>query len=66
MARCWVCGKEGIMGRAVSHSKRHTPHRNLPNVHKRNLVINGEKTSLYACTRCVRTQYKQEKVSTKA
>ena len=66
MATCWICGKQGVMGRAVSHSKRHTPHRNMPNVHKRNLTIDGTKVTLYACTRCVRTQYKQEKAAAKA
>ena len=33
----------------------------MPNVHRRSLFIDGSKFSLYVCTRCARSQYKQEK-----
>ena len=46
------------MGRNVSHSKRHTPARWLPNVQRHTMVVNGARVRAYACTRCLRTQMK--------
>ena len=61
MASCAVCGKIGRMGRQVSHSKRHTPARWMPNVHVAHLPINGDSVRLMVCTRCMRTLYRTPK-----
>ncbi|MCK5212568.1 MAG: 50S ribosomal protein L28 [Dehalococcoidia bacterium] len=58
--KCEICGKGPIFGNKVSHSKRHTRRRWLPNVHRTNLVIDGMEFSVKICTRCLRTQYKTQ------
>lgn len=62
MAHCQVCGKIGGFGHNVSHSKRRTNTRWLPNVHRVTMVIGGERVRVKACTRCIRTQFKAPRV----
>jgi len=47
-----------MFGHNVSHSKRRTNTRSLPNIHPVSVVIDGEKKKLNLCTRCQRTQIK--------
>jgi large subunit ribosomal protein L28 len=56
--RCEICGKGVSFGHNVSHSKRRTPRRWLPNVQKTSIVINGVVRRVQACTRCIRTARK--------
>ncbi|UCH42481.1 MAG: 50S ribosomal protein L28 [Dehalococcoidales bacterium] len=56
--KCDICGKTTQFGHNVSHSKRHTKRRWVPNIHPATLVINGERKRLNLCTRCLRTQHK--------
>jgi large subunit ribosomal protein L28 len=58
MASCHICGKVGVMGRNVSHSKRHSPSRSLPNIQKQTIVVNGARVQVAACTRCLRNRLK--------
>ena len=58
MASCQICGKVGGSGHNVSHSKRRTNTRWLPNVHRATMVVNGLRVRVKACTRCIRSQYK--------
>jgi large subunit ribosomal protein L28 len=58
MAKCEICGKTAQTGNNVSHSKRHTKRKWAPNVHSANLVVNGRKTRLKICMRCLRTRQK--------
>lgn len=58
MAKCEVCGKGPQFGHNVSHSKRRTNRRWLPNIQKVSTVVNGQRVSLYMCTRCLRTRNK--------
>lgn len=58
MARCEICGKIPQSGNSVSHSKRHTKRKWLPNVQNTNVVVNGRKTRLKICMRCLRTRQK--------
>jgi large subunit ribosomal protein L28 len=58
MAKCRVCGKIGMFGHNVSHSKRATNMRQMPNVHRLRLEIEGRVQRLKLCTRCIRTYYK--------
>ena len=55
MAKCRVCGKSGQFGHNVSHSKRATKTRWLPNVHRVRLEVNGRVQRVRLCTRCLRT-----------
>jgi len=57
--KCDICGKQAHYGHSVSHSKKHTQRRWLPNVHRITITVNGEKKKVNICTRCLRTQYKQ-------
>ncbi len=56
--KCEVCGKIGMSGNNVSHSKRRTKTRFLPNVHKLTLSTDGEAKRIKICTRCLRTRHK--------
>ena len=56
--KCGVCGKIGMSGNNVSHSKRRTKTRFLPNVHKMTLQIDGKTGKVKICTRCLRSQHK--------
>jgi large subunit ribosomal protein L28 len=53
--RCDVCGKGPLYGHAVSHSKRATNRRFMPNLSKRTIVHEGRKQKLKVCTNCLRT-----------
>ena len=53
--KCEVCGKTLMFGRNISHSKRSTPTKFLPNIQKVMVVVNGESKRMKLCTRCLRT-----------
>ncbi len=56
--KCEICRKVGMSGNNVSHSKRRTKTRFMPNVHKLTIPINGTSTKVKICTRCLRTRHK--------
>jgi large subunit ribosomal protein L28 len=56
--RCDVCGKGPMTGNNVSHSKRHTRRRFMPNLHSTHILRAGLMVKAKVCTRCVRTQAK--------
>lgn len=56
--KCDICGKRVQFGHNVSHSKRRTNRKWLPNIHRTTVFIDGEKKRVSICTRCLRTQYK--------
>ena len=62
MASCHVCGKIGGFGHNVSHSKRRTNTRWLPNIHKATMVLDGKRVRVKACTRCIRSQFKAPRI----
>ncbi len=47
-----------MSGHNVSHSKRRTNRRFMPNVHSRRLSINGQRVRVNICTRCLRSLQK--------
>jgi large subunit ribosomal protein L28 len=47
-----------MTGNNVSHSKRRTNRRFLPNLHAVTIMRGNRPVSLTACTRCIRTQSK--------
>ena len=53
--RCAICGKGPQYGHNVSHSKRRTNRRFLPNLQKGRVVIDGRLMRARVCTRCLRT-----------
>ncbi|MBL7209336.1 MAG: 50S ribosomal protein L28 [Dehalococcoidia bacterium] len=56
--RCDICGKTVQYGNQVSHSKRHTKRRWLPNIQPATITVDGKPKRLNMCTRCLRTQHK--------
>ena len=56
--KCNACGKIGMWGNNVSHSKRRTRTRFMPNIHKVTQTVNGATKKVAICTRCVRSQHK--------
>ncbi len=57
--RCILCKKGPIAGKNVSHSKKRTRRRFLPNVQKKVFKLKNKVYKGYICTRCMRT-YKTE------
>lgn len=53
--RCDVCGKGPMTGNNVSHSKRRTRRRFMPNLHAAHVMRSGRLVKAKMCTRCVRT-----------
>ena len=58
MAKCYLCCKGPQVGFNVSHSKRHTKRRWLPNLQPRTIMFGGALKRVKVCTRCMRTQHK--------
>lgn len=56
--RCDVCQKGPMAGKNVSHSKRHTPRRFMPNLQVTRLRVGTRLIKARVCTRCIRTQTK--------
>ena len=56
--KCDTCGKIGTWGNNVSHSKRRTRTRFMPNVQKVTLTIKGSSQKVSICTRCLRSHHK--------
>ena len=54
-AQCEKCGKSVHSGFSVSHSKRHTHRRWLPNLRKVRLPGDGQAPRRRLCTRCLRS-----------
>jgi large subunit ribosomal protein L28 len=59
--KCDLCGKSPQFGHNVSHSKRHTNRRWVPNIHPVTIIIDGKPKRLNLCTRCLRNQHKAVK-----
>ncbi len=55
MAKCSVCGKGVAFGHNVSHSHRKTNRTWKPNIRKVKAMVNGAHTSVYVCSRCLRS-----------
>ncbi|MBI2321871.1 MAG: 50S ribosomal protein L28 [Chloroflexi bacterium] len=52
---CEICGKRPSSGHNVSHSKRRTKRRWLPNLQHKRLTIGDVTRHVRVCTRCLRT-----------
>jgi large subunit ribosomal protein L28 len=54
-AQCAVCGKQRIVKHKVSHSNRKSKSIQRPNLQRVHAVIEGARTHVRVCTRCLRT-----------
>jgi len=61
MAKCEICGKGPQFGHNVSHSKRRTNRRWLPNIQRATIKVDGRVQRVSICTRCLRTYNKAAK-----
>ena len=52
---CEVTGKAGLVGNMVSHSNRKTNRTWKPNIRRVKAVVNGSNTTVYVCSRCLRS-----------
>ncbi|MBM3926043.1 MAG: 50S ribosomal protein L28 [SAR202 cluster bacterium] len=64
--KCQLCGKIGVAGHNVSHSKRRTNTRFMPNIHKHTIEVNGDYKKVKICTRCLRSLHKPSKTKAAA
>lgn len=55
MAKCSICGKGMTFGASVSHSHRRTNRAWKPNIRKVKAVVDGERTTICVCSRCLRS-----------
>ncbi len=53
--QCRICDKRSSTGFAVSHSKRHTKRRWLPNLQKIKVNMAGTVKRMYVCTNCLKS-----------
>ena len=58
MAKCDMCVKVGHSGNNVSHSKRRTKTRFMPNIQRATLEIKGKLKRVAVCTRCLRSHHR--------
>lgn len=54
--RCDVCGKGPQVANSVSHSNRKTKRRQLPNLQRKKIKIEGKTETWKICTRCLRSR----------
>ena len=54
--KCEICGKVPMSGNNVSHSKRRTKTKFMPNVHRVSIQPKSKRVKI--CTRCLRTRHK--------
>jgi len=57
---CDICGKGSQVGHKVSHSKRATNRRWVPNIQTVTIQDGGTTRRINICTRCLRTLNKAE------
>ena len=53
--RCRICEKGPAAGKKVSHSRRHTNRRFLPNLQKIRVNFSGTVRRVYVCTACMKS-----------
>jgi large subunit ribosomal protein L28 len=52
---CDVCAKKRLVGNNVSHSNIKTKKVQRPNLHRVHAIVDGVRTHLRVCTRCLRS-----------
>jgi large subunit ribosomal protein L28 len=52
---CAICGKDRLVGNKVSHSNIKTKMRQMPNLKRVRVVVDGQVKHIRVCTRCLRS-----------
>ncbi len=55
MAMCQICGKTTVFGNQVSHAGNRNSRTFKPNLQRVHAVVQGRKTHLTVCTRCLKS-----------
>lgn len=53
--QCDLCGKQRLVGNNISHSNIKTKRVQRPNLQRVHTVVNGTRTHVRICTRCLRS-----------
>ncbi len=53
--QCDICAKKRLVGNRVSHSNIKTKRVQHPNLQRIHAIVDGEKTHIRVCTRCLRS-----------
>lgn len=62
MARqCELCGKKPLTGYNVSHSKKRTKRRSLPNLQRVKVLVEGKMRKMRLCAQCIKSIRVKEK-----
>ena len=61
MIMCDICGKTAMTGHNVSHSKRRTNRRFLPNLQRKKITIAGTTRTVKICAQCLKTLQKPDR-----
>jgi large subunit ribosomal protein L28 len=56
--KCDICGKSPSFGHSVSHSKRHTKRRWMPNIQKTTILVHGRPKQINVCAKCLKSMRK--------
>lgn len=51
---CTLCGKRPNTAFAVSHSNRHTKRRQMPNLQRMRILVEGWPCRTYVCSKCLK------------
>ncbi len=60
--RCQICAKGPSAGKTISHSRRATNRRFLPNLQKIRANLSGTVRRVYVCTTCIKSGKVQKAV----
>jgi len=52
---CVICGKKPVAGKSISHSKRATNRRFLPNLQRIRIRLNNRVQRKLVCTTCIKS-----------
>ncbi len=52
---CAICGKRPITGNRISHAHNVSKRRQLPNLQRVRVEIDGKTSRAYVCTRCIKS-----------
>ncbi len=52
---CAICGKRPMMGNQISHAHNVSKRRQLPNLQKIRITVNGKTGKATVCTRCIKS-----------
>lgn len=53
--QCELCAKRRLVGNNVSHSNIKTKKKQQPNLQRVHAVVDGKRTHIRVCTRCLRS-----------